>query len=55
MPRACAGLRYTSEGGALRPPKEFAVFGNYERPEPWLPWVFTNLDNAIRWLREAAA
>ena len=53
--RACAGLRYASEGGALCPPKEFAVFGNYSRPDPWLPWVFSNVDHAIRWLGETRA
>jgi hypothetical protein len=61
--RRCAGLRYSSEGRALL----FSggtlsrLFGepvgpvSSPRPEPWLPFVFTDLDDAIRWLREAAA
>ncbi len=60
--RTCAGLRYTSEGRGLLigSPKILSrllgqtIGPTYSpRPEPWLPYVFTNLDDAIRWLREA--
>jgi hypothetical protein len=27
--------------------------GNLPRPEPWLPYVFTDPDDAIRWLRQS--
>jgi len=53
--RRCAGLRYSSEGGALlircggllsrllgQPPGPVSS----PRPEPWLPFVFTSLDQA---------
>jgi len=59
----CAGLRYSSEGGALlfREGILSQLFRqpvgpvSSPRPEPWLPYVFTDLDDAIRWLRETAA
>jgi hypothetical protein len=44
--RECCQLRYTSEGGFLRPSKVFRAFGNYDRPELWLPYVFTSLQQA---------
>ena len=40
--RMCAKLRYSSEGGYLRPGKQFRAFGNFPRPELWLPYVFTS-------------
>ena len=40
--RSCNQLRYSSEGGYLRPGKMFRAFGNLPRPEPWLPYVFTS-------------
>src|SRR6266480_2201311 len=49
----CAGLRYSSEGGYLRPSGlgrlgqlgvMLRTFGNLPRPESWLPCVFTSLD-----------
>lgn len=48
--RSCAALRYASEGGALT----FSARGSLgrmfggcrgERPEPWLPHVFTSIDD----------
>jgi hypothetical protein len=53
--RSCARLRYSSEGGYLRPTGlgrlgQFGImlraFGNLPRPESWLPCVFTSLDAA---------
>ena len=38
--RACAKLRYSSEGGYLRP--GFRAFGNLPRPNLWLPYVLTS-------------
>jgi hypothetical protein len=49
--RTCAMLRYSSEGGYLRPGVQFRVFGNLPRPELWLPYVFTSLDTAMQFLR----
>jgi hypothetical protein len=55
--RACARLRYSSEGGYLRPAYgrlgQFGVLlraslGNLPRPECWYPYVFTNLDDALQ-------
>jgi hypothetical protein len=40
--RACARLRYSSEGGYLRPGMMFRAFGNLPRPDSWLPYVFTS-------------
>jgi hypothetical protein len=40
--RSCAQLRYSSEGGYLRPRSSFRMFGNLPRPESWLPYVFTS-------------
>jgi len=38
--RACAGLRYRSEG---TPPSSFArLLGGYPRSVPWDPWAFAN-------------
>ena len=52
--RSCAQLRYSSEGGYLRPGRMFRALGNLPRPQSWLPHVFTDPDDAIQWLREAA-
>jgi len=38
--RVCARLRYCSEGGYLR-----ALWRNLPRPQPWLPYVFTSIDD----------
>ena len=63
--RACARLRYSSEGGYLRVPKSFLsrafgdpelrrVFGgNLPRPEPWLPYVFESIDAGADFLGES--
>ena len=40
--RSCARLRYSSEGGYLRPGVMFRAFGNLPRPKLWLPYVFTS-------------
>jgi hypothetical protein len=40
--RSCARLRYSSEGGYLRPSIMFRAFGNLPRPDLWLPYVFTS-------------
>jgi hypothetical protein len=40
--RSCARLRYSSEGGYLRPGIMFRAFGNLPRPDLWLPYVFTS-------------
>jgi hypothetical protein len=49
--RSCARLRYSSEGGYLRPTGlgrlgqlgvRLRAFGNLPRPESWLPYVFTS-------------
>ena len=44
--RSCARLRYSSEGGYLRPTRSFRAFGNLPRPESWLPYVFTSPEEA---------
>jgi hypothetical protein len=44
--RSCARLRYSSEGGYLRPRTMFRVFGNLPRPALWLPYVFTSPQEA---------
>jgi hypothetical protein len=44
--RSCARLRYSSEGGYLRPRTMFRVFGNLPRPDLWLPYVFTSPQEA---------
>jgi hypothetical protein len=44
--RLCARLRYSSEGGYLRPGRLFRAFGNLPRPESWLPYVFTSPEEA---------
>lgn len=53
--RSCARLRYSSEGGYLRPAYgrlgQLGVmlrtsWGNLSRPEPWLPCVFTSPQTA---------
>lgn len=44
--RSCARLRYSSEGGYLRPGALFRAFGNLPRPESWLPYVFTSPQEA---------
>ena len=44
--RSCARLRYSSEGGYLRPGMVFRAFGNLPRPDLWLPYVFTSIDDA---------
>lgn len=51
--RSCARLRYSSEGGYLRPTGlgrlgqlgvRLRAYGNLPRPRSWLPYVFTSLD-----------
>jgi hypothetical protein len=44
--RSCARLRYSSEGGYLRPGVMFRAFGNLPRPDLWLPYVFTSINDA---------
>jgi hypothetical protein len=55
--RSCARLRYSSEGGYLRPTGlgrlgqlgvMLAAYGNLPRPESWLPYVFTSLGKKYR-------
>ena len=48
--RSCARLRYSSEGGYLRPSVRFRAFGNLPRPEMWLPYVFTSPDTATKFV-----
>jgi hypothetical protein len=43
--RSSARLRYSSEGGYLCPPGMFGAWGNLPRPEMWLPYVFTSIDD----------
>jgi len=44
--RSCARLRYSSEGGYLSPGVMFRALGNLPRPESWLPYVFTSVEEA---------
>jgi hypothetical protein len=44
--RSCARLRYSSEGGYLRPGVMFRALGNLPRPDLWLPDVSTSPDDA---------
>ena len=53
--RSCVRLRYSSEGGYLRPSGlgrlgqlgvMLRAFGNLPRPESWLPYVFTSREEA---------
>jgi hypothetical protein len=53
--RSCARLRYSSEGGYLRPTGlgrlgrlgvMLRAYGNLPRPQSWLPYVFTSIDDA---------
>jgi hypothetical protein len=53
--RSCARMRYSSEGGYLRPSGlgrlgqlgvMLRAYGNLPRPDPWLPYVFTSPDTA---------
>ena len=44
--RSCVRLRYSSEGGYLRPGTMFRAFGNLPRPDMWLPYVFTSVEEA---------
>jgi hypothetical protein len=44
-PENHARLRYSSEGGYLCPGVMFRAFGNLPRPESWLPYVFTSIDD----------
>jgi hypothetical protein len=44
--RTCAKLRYSSEGGHLRPGAMFRALGNFPRPDSWFPYVFTSIDAA---------
>lgn len=46
--RACAGLRYASEGTYI--PRQFRFLGGYPRQEPWYPYVFADANKAIRWI-----
>jgi len=52
--RSCARLRYSSEGGYLRPTGlgrlgrlglMLAAYGSLPRPQSWLPYVFTSIDD----------
>lgn len=43
--RSCNRLRYSSEGGYLRPGVMFRAFGSLPRPGLWLPYVFTSIDD----------
>jgi hypothetical protein len=50
--RSCNRLRYSSEGGYLRQSGRGKLaalfrraFGNLPRPESWLPYVFTSIDD----------
>lgn len=43
--RSCNRLRYSSEGGYLRPSYLGGLLGNLPRPESWLPYVFTSIDD----------
>ena len=49
--RSCARFRYSSEGGYLRGSGRGAIaalfrsFGNLPRPQSWLPYVFTSIDD----------
>jgi len=52
--RTCAMLRYSSEGGYLRPTGlgrlgrlgvMLRAYGNLPRPESWFPYVFTSIDD----------
>ncbi len=45
--RTCSQLRYSSEGGYLRPSKQYRAFGNFPRPDLWLPYVFTSPQKAV--------
>lgn len=45
--RSCARLRYSSEGGYLRPGVMFRALGNLPRPESWLPFVFSTPADAL--------
>jgi hypothetical protein len=51
--RECAGLRYSSEGGYLRPRGMFGAFGSLPRPRLWLPYVFTSPDDALASVRSS--
>jgi hypothetical protein len=53
--RSCARLRYSSEGGYLRPTGlgrlgrlgvMLRAYGNLPRPRSWLPYVFTSPEEA---------
>jgi hypothetical protein len=46
MCRQCARLRYSSEGGYLGPGVMLRAFGNLPRPQPWLPYIFTSIDDS---------
>jgi hypothetical protein len=39
--RSCARLRYSSEGGYLRPGRALRALGNLPRPSRWFPYVFS--------------
>jgi hypothetical protein len=49
--RSCARLRYSSEGGYLLPTGfgrlgvMLRAYGGLPRPESWLPYVFTSIDD----------
>lgn len=60
--RRCNRLRYASEGGALVLRSRGAFFRLIEmqfgqsrspRPEPWYPYVFTNPQEATRWVHSS--
>jgi hypothetical protein len=43
--RSCNRLRYSSEGGYLRPGVMFRALGSLPRPGLWLPYMFTSIDD----------
>jgi hypothetical protein len=43
--RLCARLRFSSEGGFLRPGALLRSFGNLPRSQSWFPYVFTSIDD----------
>src|ERR1700753_1512153 len=45
MCRRCARLRYSSEGGYLRPTRMLRAFGNLPRQQSFWPHVFSSIDD----------
>jgi hypothetical protein len=46
--RSCNRLRYSSEGGYLRPGRSFRALGNLPRPQLWLPYMFASPKDASK-------